>query len=318
MNFYISFLATKQKGLMVGSIQDGKLTCKQWENSPIARGYVISSRDKAKLFSLSQDAGCELVSLYDIKDEGICLRKSYPIPGGTSCHLTESPDGKFIFIANYGSGTIDVLSLETGKTETIKPQENGKMHMVSFRPDSDELFAVDLGNNCLYVFDFKAESLRLKETIKTKEGAPRHLAFFGSDTFYLIYENANLVEVFQRINGHFACVQSLSSLPENCNAESYGGAIKVFGNKLYVSNRGHDSITTFEIGEDGLLENAACFPLEYHFPRDFALVDDRHMLISFQKSDYLVLYEMGEMLSPVSTIKGQTDAVCVCLKNQER
>ncbi len=313
MDFYISFLATENKGLIAGTVSGHKLSLQQVESAPIARGYVIKSHDGKKLYALSQKGGTELVACYDITADGIKLFGTYPIPGGTSCHLTQSPDGKFIFVANYGSGTIDILSLETGETQTIKPSDNGKMHMVSFRPDSNELFAVDLGRNCIDIFDFCDGNLSHRESIKTKEGGPRHLVFSDSETFYLIYEFANLVDVFTANDGHFLCRQSLSTLPENCTTESFGAAIKLLGNKLYVSNRGHDSIMAFDIEASGLFKSPLCYPLEHSFPRDFSLIDENHMLVSFQKSNQLVLYEIGDTLSAISTIQGHTGAICVCL-----
>ncbi|MBQ9914664.1 MAG: beta-propeller fold lactonase family protein, partial [Clostridia bacterium] len=292
MNFYLASLATENKGLLWGSLENNRITLNSVCDDIASRGYAIRSKDGSRLFSLSQKDGKEFVATYDIKNGSPVYIGAREIPGGVSCHLTESPDGKFIYVANYGKGTVDYVSTMDDTVGTFDCNESGnsKMHMVQFRPGTNELFAVDLGCNCIYIFDYDKETgaLTKKSEIKTKEGGPRHLEFLSSDLFYLVYENANLVDVFAFENSVFTCKQSLSTLPDGCDTESYGAAIKIADGRLYISNRGHDSIMQYVLLADHSLKSLACFALDGSFPRDFAVIEDK-LLVTFQKSDKVIL-----------------------------
>ena len=316
MKFYLASLATENKGLLCGILENNQIALNSVCSEIASRGYAIKSLDEKRLYSLSQKDGTEFVAIYNIENGAPLYETAKEIPGGVSCHLTESPDGKFIYVANYGKGTVDYVSTINDTVGSFDCNESGnsKMHMVQFRPGSDELFAVDLGCNCIYIFDYDKETgaLTKKSEIKTKEGGPRHLTFLSPDVFYLIYENANLVDVFELENGAFTCKQSLSTLPEGCETESYGAAIKIADGKLYVSNRGHDSVMQYEILADHSLKALNCFALDGSFPRDFAVIEDK-LLLTFQKSDKVMLYQLGETLVPLSSFDGHNGLIGVCL-----
>ncbi len=316
MNFYLASLATENKGLLYGSLENNQIVLNSVCDKIVSRGYAIKSKDGKRLYSLSQKDGKEFVAIYDIQNSAPVYVTAREIPGGVSCHLTESPDGKFIYVANYGKGSVDWVSVTEDFAGTFDCNESGnsKMHMVQFRPKTDELFAVDLGCNCIYIFDYDKETgaLSKKSEIKTKDGGPRHLAFLTDEVFYLVYENANLVDVFVLENGTFVCKQSLSCLPEGSITESYGGAIKIADERLYVSNRGHESIMQYEILADYSLKPITCFALDGAFPRDFAVIEDK-LLVTFQKSDKVVLYRMDAELVPLSSFGGHTGLIGVCI-----
>ena len=74
-------------------------------------------------------------------------------------------------------------------------------------------------------------------------------------------------------------------------------AIKIHpnGKILYGSNRGHDSLITCRIKEDGLLEKLSIQPVYGHFPRDFDIDSTGKWLIAGgQYTDNLVVFSINE------------------------
>ena len=66
-------------------------------------------------------------------------------------------------------------------------------------------------------------------------------------------------------------LQTISTLPADFKGKSTTAEIRIHpeSGHLYVSNRGHDSITNFEIGKDGKLTFVDTTPSGGHTPRNF-------------------------------------------------
>src|SRR5690606_22562252 len=79
-----------------------------------------------------------------------------------------------------------------------------------------------------------------------------------------------------------------SSLPADFAGESLGGhlALNAAGDRVYVSNRGHDSIAVFALdasgGEVELLQHIASGGAN---PRHFVLLEDERLLIAAHEKD---------------------------------
>ena len=79
-------------------------------------------------------------------------------------------------------------------------------------------------------------------------------------------------------------------MPPDFNGHNQAAAIRVYKNKVYTSNRGHDSIAVFDICGDELILDG--FIQTGREPRDFNITDD--ILISCNMSDDTVtLYDLN-------------------------
>ena len=110
---------------------------------------------------------------------------------------------------------------------------------------------------------------------------PRHIEFHpDKDIFYVFAELNSTVTVVKEAEGHLERIQVLSTLPKQ-NIESSGAAIRLShdAKHLYTSNRGHDSITMFEVLEDGTLQYKQNISSEGEHPRDFAISPTINMLL---------------------------------------
>ena len=155
--------------------------------------------------------------------------------------------------------------------------------------------------------------MSLEEEISTNGGnGPRHLIFLSKNVFYVAYELSNQVSVYINKNNIWECVQTISTLTKDCDTKSFASAIKINGNKLYVSNRGYNSIAIFNINSDYTLTLDEIPTLLYDFPRDFYIIDDNLIIIAFQKSNKLVLYKINRTLDEVSSINNLEGVIGLC------
>lgn len=166
---------------------------------------------------------------------------------------------------------------------------------------------VDLGLDCIAVYP----EGRRYATLPKGAGA-RHLAFHPSGKFaFLASELGNLVSVY-RLNttGAFEFLSSASTLPAGWKGASTVAAIRVSGDgaRVFVTNRGHDSIATFAF--DGLrssLNLLAISPVPGRCPRDLAfLPDERYALATLERSGVLALLSCNHTTGRFETV-GQLD-----------
>ncbi|WP_331836298.1 beta-propeller fold lactonase family protein [Erysipelothrix piscisicarius] len=146
----------------------------------------------------------------------------------------------------------------------------------------------------------KYELMNEIATYKAPEGSgPRHLAFHPQfPLLYLFSEHTCHVTVLEDDGFDFIEHGVFDALPE-IDAIRSAAAIRISkdGNYLYVSNRGHDSITVFKISQDGLqlefIQNISSFG---EHPRDFALSpDDEYLVCANRDTNNLTLYARNHL-----------------------
>lgn len=221
--------------------------------------------------------------------------------GREPCFVALDPAESAIAIANYGSGTLSYYRLdpETGLPvgpPTIRQNEgrgpNGERqdgphaHCARFSPDGRWLFQTDLGTDEILAFAHDAESGTLGEAVRAftapPGSGPRHLLFDATGTrAWLISELASTVTLFAVDGPRLSELQTISTLPPRYDGSSLGGhiALAAQGARLYVSNRGHDSIATFSVDDAGKLELLAHAPSGGRSPRFFLFAENRNQML---------------------------------------
>ena len=215
------------------------------------------------LISFDIDAKGNLINPTDIESTN----------GIVPAHIDVVDSSKFV--VNYLSGNIVKMGekIVTHNGSGVHPtrQEAPHTHYVSASPDKKYIVCTDLGLDKIFVYD---QNLKEKHTVKLPDGSgPRHQCF-GEDGKYLycVNELSNDVSVLEWNNGEPILKDTYSAIPEFCG-ESTAAAIRIKGNYLYVSNRGANTISRFEIkGEKlELLDNTYCGGKG---PRDFDIIDN--------------------------------------------
>ena len=193
--------------------------------------------------------------------------------GIVACHLCAFHGN--IHVTNYLSGSVFAanghLDMHSGRGVDPARQEAPHTHCVIPTPDGRCLVSSDLGLDTVFVYD---ELLHIVDTAKVPEGhGPRHLAFSEDGKFlFCINELKSTVSVFRYENGQLEYRDTVSALPEP-DEQSFAAAIRVRGNRIYVSHRGRDAISclTFENDDLKLLYTSSCGGAS---PRDFIIVED--------------------------------------------
>jgi 6-phosphogluconolactonase len=232
--------------------------------------------------------------------------------GDWPCHLEMDAAGEWLLVSNYGSGTVGVLPIlpdgalgkmadlvqHTGSGPNPTRQEGPHAHSATFTPDQRYVLVADLGMDALLVYAFDALVGRLHEhaRISSRSGAgPRFKVFHpGGQHVYVNQELDNTVAVYDydAESGRLRERQVIETLPPEAAPESAIAGIQISpkGDRLYVSNRGHDSISVFEIRADGRLARLAIRQCGGRCPRHIAISPGGgHLLVANQESDEVVV-----------------------------
>jgi 6-phosphogluconolactonase len=111
---------------------------------------------------------------------------------------------------------------------------------------------VDLGLDSIKLYDYAARANGLKEVpemvLKTKGGAgPRHIIFSSNGKLaFVINELDNTIASYFYTGDGFRHIQTLDTLPADFHDKNTTAAVKLnaAGDRIFASNRGHDSIVT--------------------------------------------------------------------------
>lgn len=228
--------------------------------------------------------------------------------GSAPCHVALNPAGTLLAVANYASGSVSVVRLDPrsglpegpvhvranrGSGPNVERQEGPHAHWVGFSPDGRWLYQTDLGTDAVLAFAIDAAGAvgepRIAYAAPPGSG-PRHLLLHPhlQARSYLVSELASTLTTLDRADdGTFGNPRIQSTLPDGWTGESILAhvAINAAGTRLYVSNRGHDSIAVFALDADGVptvLEHIASGGA---YPRFFLLLEDRQtMVVAHEKS----------------------------------
>lgn len=245
--------------------------------------------------------------------------------GSGPCHLSVDATGRFVLVANYASGSVTVLPINAdgslaeasdfvqhrGSSVNPQRQEGPHAHSIILDPANRFAFVADLGLDKVMIYRFDAERGKLVPNdppfAPVRPGAgPRHFTFHPNDHFaYVINELDNTVTAFayDAERGALRELQTISTLPEGYAQTSYCADVHVAptGRFLYGSNRGHDSIAIFAIGDDGRLSSLGQEPTRGHWPRNFALdPTGRFLWAANQESDAITLFAVDEATGRLS------------------
>ena len=231
------------------------------------------------------------------------------ISGTGPCHVSSDDKGEYLFLSNYGNGSLSVLGnrsdgLPDVETLYFKYNDDSGMvshvHMALQIPGTARLLVSDLGFDRLseYRMVYNGNNLNLipERIIDLPDGSgPRHFAPEEEGKYlYVVNELSSEVVVFKRtITGDFINIQTIKTLPADYAGVNYCADIKISncGNYLYVSNRGHNSIASFTITDSGMVELINHVSCEGDWPRNFTVdSNNKLMLVANQRSDNIALF----------------------------
>jgi 6-phosphogluconolactonase len=272
------------------------------------------------------------VTAYAVNQQNgdLTLLNTVSSAGGGPAFLSLDASGKFVFVANYGTGGIAVIAInkdgslgavvdtkvDTGNvgptTATNAPpgsfafsgHDAPHAHCVISDPKNRFVLQTDLGQDRIYIYSFDSVSGKLTPaetpfiTIPPGDGA-RHLFFHPNGRWlYSIQEESSTLMLFHynESNGALTQQQLISALPPGFTGSSFASELKVSadGRLLYAANRLQDSITVFAIdfrsGELTFVGEAAT---RGDYPAQFTIDPTGSFLYSCnQHSDNLTVFRI--------------------------
>lgn len=235
----------------------------------------------------------------------LTLLNEIPTGWTVPCHVALSPDEKSLVYAEYSCGTAGFADLRPdGSIDPVfagapnavdgrfqvqhvgegpnKPrQDRAHAHCSVVTPDGRFQLVVDLTLDKVVAYDFvhRAQGMRAVpaatiDTGRVAPGAgPRHILFHPNGKFaFVIFELGNLVASYRYTGEGFEFVELKDLLAKGFTDFSKAAAVKLSedGSQLFCSNRGHDSITVFNVdASTGRMEFLNNAKLGGQFPRDF-------------------------------------------------
>jgi 6-phosphogluconolactonase len=295
------------------------------------------------LYAVRESGAGAVVALSRDRTTGaLTVLNEQPAQGQGPCHLAVDRTGRFLFVANYGSGSVAVLPIaEDGslRPATSVMQHEGSSvnrsrqrgpHAHCVVPDATNryLLVADLGIDKVMVYRFDDKTGKLSPNdppfAQCEPGSgPRHIAFHPNGKYvYVIEEMSSTIEVFawDAPTGELKPLQRISTLPGDFQGASTCAEIEVHpsGRFLYGSNRGHNSIACFVIDDaTGKLTLVGHEPTQGKNPRHFAIDPSGTLLLAAnQDSDSVVSFRISQntgILTPTGPICRVSLPVCLAM-----
>ncbi len=238
--------------------------------------------------------------------------------GTTTCYLDVDPTGQAVTLANYSTGSVAALPVQSdgslgeaasfiehsGSSVDPKRQKGPNAHSIVISPDGRFALAADLGIDKIMIYKLDAATAKLTPNeaqpfVALAPGSgPRHTAFHpNGKRFYVITELKNTVVVFDYLpeTGTLTERQTISTLPEDFTGKSYTADLKITpdGKFLYGTNRGHDSIASYRIADDGKLTLLGLEPSLGKGPQNLLITpDSRWLLCANMPGNAIVVFQI--------------------------
>lgn len=247
----------------------------------------------------------EQVAAYEIEGSSgqLNLLNRQSSLGSASCYLHVDATGQTVLVANYSTGSVAALAVEAngalskessfiqhvGSSVDPARQKGPYAHCIVASPDNRFVFAADLGLDKIlcYRLDPKTSTLSTNRQpfARTPPGVgPRHLTFHPNGKhLFAINELKNSVTRFDydARTGTLIERQTIPTLPAKFDGTSHCADLKITpdGRFLYGTNRGHDSIAAYRIGDDGQLVLIGIEPSLGKGPQNLAITRDGNLLL---------------------------------------
>jgi len=304
-------------------------------------GFLSLDRQHRLLYSAHGD-GAEICAYSIDKPTGrLELLNRQPTGGDNGAHLTVDPTNRYVVLAN-GPGIavypinkdgslapfsdIVVPPGEAVPHPNRKKQTGSHPHQVSFDLTGRFIVVPDHGIDKVHVYQLDALSGKLvandPPAVKSRDGAaPRHVTFHPTKPFaYVVNELDSTVTAYNwnSKRGELRPFQVITTMPATFTGDNKPSEITIApsGNFVYVSNRGHDSITIFSVDQNaGMLKTVCWQPTRGKKPRFFTLDPSGSLLYAAnENSDSIVIFRVDDKtgkLTPTGQIVETGSPSCI-------
>lgn len=262
----------------------------------------------------------------------LALLNTVSSQGSGPVHVSVDPLGQFVFVANYGGGTVAVLPIladgslgdatdvqtDSGSVGSANATDappgsfavsgHDAPHAHMIQPDASGKFVLhaDLGQDRLYSWILQRAGGKLIPNnpafVSLPPGdGPRHFAFHPNGQWlYSVQEESSTLTFFayDAANGQLAKQQMVATLPKEFAGTSFASEVRVSadGRFVYAANRLYDSIAIFAVDDDtGLLRRLGEEWTRGDYPRSFTIdPTGRFLLAGNQRSDAVTIFRIQD------------------------
>jgi 6-phosphogluconolactonase len=338
--YFGTYTGAKSKGIYVSRFDavTGKLSEPTLAAPTVNPSYVTVAPDHRLLFAVNeteqfngQAGGAVSAFKLDSATGKLDFLDQQPSGGTDPCHVVADPGGRYVFVANYSSGSVAAFPVEPngsldpassviqhhGSSVNRERQAGPHAHCVAMDAAHHRVFVCDLGLDKVMIY-------RLNETNGTltpdeipsaglKPGSgPRHITFSPDGRFaYVISEMGGTLTAFVYNLEHGALneIQTVSTLPKDFRGKNTAAEVALLpsGKFIYASNRGDDSIAVFAVDEaSGRLKFVERQSSRGKTPRCFAIdPTGQYLIAANQNSDNVAVFRINPKTGKL-TWTGQT------------
>ena len=305
---YVSAGGDKQIRVYDVDNASGRLTLKQQVDGGGAPGSLAVSPDRRFLVAAVRDGGQAATFAIDGATGELTEVGRGPIDGNAA-YVSIDNTGRYLLAAYYGDGKTAVFALgDDGVVQwppvQVAPSDKNA-HSIKTDATNTIAYLPHTGPNAVYQYRFDEKTgtltsmeppLREAPSEPTIAG-PRHYTFHPRlNVVYFVNELGSSVTVwpYDRKTGALGQpVQTIGTLPPGFAAKNTCADIHISadGRYVYASNRGHDSLAVYRVGDDrGALELIEIVSTE-KTPREFDLDNTGNYLYAAgQNSGKLAAY----------------------------
>jgi 6-phosphogluconolactonase len=317
--------------------ETGKLTLAAASHAGLNPSFLRLHPNGKFLYAVNELGEGQVSALsVDKATGGLTLLNSQPTQGAHPCYISFDPVGKYALVSNYSSGSLAAFPIAAdGRLEPMSSfvehggsgphkgrQERTHAHSIGFDLSGRFVLAADLGIDRVFVYTLENGELRLGDLwgAAMRPGAgPRHFACHtNGKMIYVANEVDSTVTAcsWDAEKGSLVPCQNLSTLaqvaaPDNTVADIH---LNPDASRLYVSNRGDNSLAVFAVNPEGKLDRLGLVSCGGNWPRNFAIdPSGQWLLCANQYSNNVVVFRLdGQgMPAPSGQIIEVPSPVCL-------
>lgn len=232
-----------------------------------------------------------------------------PSMANNPCYVSLSPDRKYLATANFTSDVAVIYALNPageiqGEAQILRSEgarEDGHAHWVQWSPDGKFVYVVDLGHEEVrsHAWDQSKGLAGLPKTAFSvaKGSGPRHMAFSpgGAFAFLLTEKSGELIALRRGSDGTLSEIMRVKVRSDTYTGEYAAAhiAINTKGDRVYISERGPDTISVYGVAGDGRLAHLQTIASGGAWPRFFLLLEpEKRLLGANQRGHSITSFEI--------------------------
>lgn len=271
--------------------------------------YLLRHPGLPFVYATSEEGPTTVTTLVVDAAGGLLNLASVTGTGSGACHLCFDPSGRFVLVANYGSGSVSCFGIDssgtlgpetdlfqlTGGGPDSERQEGPHAHQVVV--DGDEILVPDLGTDRVVRLRVDAAG-RLSEAAQPVQlppgSGPRHLVVLEDHLVVACELNATLW--LARREGSTWVETDVVDASRSRTAERiYPSAFVADGRTVFVANRGAGTIGVFSVDpETSTVSRQTEIDCGGPWPRDL-VVTPTHLWVANQTSHRVVAIARADL-----------------------